>query len=85
MDSTQLSPDQLRRLRTKVECQRRWLCKLVMRMDALGFDSGDRLHQAATDALLAMQKLERTASITGVRHGALKAADPYGPRETTRA
>src|SRR4029079_10815170 len=56
MDSTQLSPDQLQRLRKKVELHRRWLCKLVKRMDTLGFDSGDRLHRAATEAALAIER-----------------------------
>jgi hypothetical protein len=54
-------------------------------MDALGFDSGDALRDAAAAALDAHERLSRAAMVGSVRHGAVKAADPYGPRETGRA
>src|SRR4029077_7342202 len=84
VDSTQLSPEQLRQLRVIVERQRDYLARLLMRMDTLGFISDDPLRNAAAGALDAVERLARTAMVGSVRHGALKVADPYGPRDTGR-
>jgi hypothetical protein len=54
-------------------------------MQSLGFPSNDRLYDAAVMARNAADVLARAAMVGSVRHGAVKAADPYGPRDTGRA
>jgi hypothetical protein len=54
-------------------------------MQALGFQSDERLYHAAVMPLNARDELVRAAMVGSARHGAVKAADHFGPADTGRA
>ena len=85
MTSRDLYPDQLRRLRRKVERDAAYLQRLVRRMQELRFRSDDPLYHAAELARDALAQLERAAMVGAVRHGVDKSALDMSERDVRRA
>src|SRR4051812_14474188 len=68
VDSTQLTPDQLRKVRAIALRHAEHLQRLVERMQALNFPSNDRLYDATVMARNAADQIARAAMVGAVRH-----------------
>ena len=75
MKSSDLTDEQLERLKRQMGPPLRWLNALIRRMDAVGFDPTDDVYRAALRARDSMQSLHVAAHYASVRQGIGRAAE----------